>query len=68
MLQPWLRDKEIAGTRLVRSGSASRRGLYEGVIRVNGKVVRTCGCTHRNRDNGENNARGHGEKLLKGKA
>lgn len=67
MLQPWLKDKEIAGTRLVR-GSSPRRGLYEGVVRVNGKVVRTCGCTHRNRDNGENNARWHGEKLLEGKA
>ena len=68
MQRPWQRDKEIAGTRLVRSGSGPRLGLYEGVIRVNGKVVRACGRKHRNRDNWQNNARWHADTLLKGKA
>lgn len=44
MIAPWLRGKKVAG---IRRGA---NGGYEGVVRVDGKVVQACGHRHRLRD------------------
>jgi len=44
MIAPWMKGVKVAGIRHRAEGG------YEGVVRVDGKVVRACGHRHRLRD------------------